>query len=183
MEPWRSVRLTRARQVGELMDVPAAQMPAADVPVREHYQALRQTDPVAALEFISHALPRHEAIYWAAGLLGSGDAADAAGAALTHVRNWLDDPTEASRRSAYAAAQALDLDAPERTLATALFYSGGSIAAAAAPPIQPEPGLANQLAVTAVIQAAYRSGDAQRFFATALARAETIADDGMPARP
>lgn len=184
MEPWRSVHLTQARQVGELMEWPAARLPAPETSVRAHYDTLRTSDPVAAIEFIAHALPRHEAIYWAADMVGTeADAAGEAAETSGHVRTWLDSPEDRHRRSAYAAAQDLDLAAPERTLAMALFYSGGSIAAPDAPPIQPEPGLANQLAATAVIQAAYRGSDPGAFLARALARAEAIAEQGMPARP
>lgn len=183
MEPWRNVHLTRARQVGELMELRAAQLPAPEVTVRAHYEMLRGSDPAQAVEFIGHALPRHEAVYWAAELVAGQPAELALSAhesqALDHVRAWLDNPGDARRREAYAAAQKADMRAPERTLAAALFYSGGSIAPVGAPPVLPAPGLGNQLAVVAVVQAAYRSGDPEAFFVKALRSAEAIAEHGI----
>ena len=181
MEPWRSVHLTRAHQVGELMALRRAEMPGADVPLRDHYEALRVADPSRALAYIGHALPRREALHWAAGLIDAGahQAGSPEAATFERAQAWLGDPDDAKRRAAYAAAQDADPGAPERALATAIFYAGGSIAPEDAAPVQPAPGLANQLAVVAVEQAAYRSADPQAFFARALEAAETIADQGI----
>jgi hypothetical protein len=41
MKLWRSVRLSRVQQVGGLMELCAAQMPASEVPVRDHYAVAR----------------------------------------------------------------------------------------------------------------------------------------------
>lgn len=186
MKPWRSVHLTRARQVGELMELRASQMPAPDVPVRQHYSQLRASDTSQAIAFIGHALPRHEAIYWAAGLIdGQASQNDAAAEreTLDQVRRWLENPSDAARRDVYAIAQRADRDAAERSLAMAIFYSGGSIAPIDVNPVQPAPGLSNRLAVVAVVQAAYRSGMHKAFFEDALHRAEEIAEHGIPARP
>lgn len=184
MEPWRSVHLTRARQVGELMELRGADLPAPEVPVRVHYDTLRARNPSQAVAYIGHALPRHEAIHWAAGLIdpAKGASASPEQAAFERARLWLDTPDDAKRREAYAAAQTADREAPERTLATAIFYSGGSIAPEGVAPVQPAPGLANRLAVVAVVQAAYRSSDPKAFFVQALARAEAIAEHGIEPR-
>lgn len=184
MEPWRSVHLTRARQVGELMELRGAELPAPDVPVRAHYDRLRAADPAKAVAYIGHALPRREAIHWAAGLIDPAAATPSSPerTAIERARLWLKDPDDARRRDAYAAAQSADREAPERTLATAIFYSGGSIAPEGVAPVQPAPGLANRLAVVAVVQAAWRSTDPRGFFVQALERAEAIAEHGIQPR-
>jgi len=181
MEPWRSVHLTRARQVGELMELRGAELPSPDVSVRAHYETLRTSNPSKAVSYIGHALPRREAIHWAAGLIDPklSENAPAERATLEHARLWLDAPDDDKRRQAYAAAQSADREAPERSLATAIFYSGGSIAPEGVAPVQPAPGLANRLAVVAVVQAAWRSSDPKGFLAQALARAEAIAEHGI----
>ncbi len=181
MKPWRSVHLTQARQVGELMELRGSTLPAPEVPLRAHYETLRAADLGQAVEYIGHALPRREAIHWAAGLIEAPEDAPAR-TALDQARRWLEDPADGRRREAYAAAQAADREAPERTLATAIFYSGGSIAPEGVAPVQPAPGLANRLAVVAVIQAAYRSGDHKAFLSRALDRAEAIAEHGIEPR-
>lgn len=182
MKPWRSVHLTQARQVAELMELRGGALPAPEVSLRAHYETLRAADSSRAVEYIGHALPRREAIYWAAGLIEAPEDEPAAHAALDRARRWLEDPADAQRRAAYAAAQSADREAPERTLATAIFYSGGSIAPEGVAPVQPAPGLANRLAVVAVIQAAYRSGDHKALLAQALDRAEAIAEHGIEPR-
>ncbi|UYY57211.1 DUF6931 family protein [Sphingomonas sp. S2-65] len=183
MNPWGSVHVTRARQVGELMELRNAELAAPEVPVHAHYEQLRASDSRQALGFIGHALPRAAAIHWAAALVAaqpSGAQEDRA--ALDQVLAWCDQPSDDRRRHAYALAQMADLHAPERTLATALFYSGGSIAPANLNPVHPAPALANRLAVVAIVEAAYRGGDPQAFFAEALRRAEAIAEHGIAAR-
>lgn len=184
MEPWRSVHLTKARQVGELMELRSADLPSPDIPVRAHYETLRGADPSRAVAYIGHALPRREAIHWAAGLIAPrlNQSATAERTTLERARLWLEAPDDDKRRQAYAAAQSADREAPERSLATAIFYSGGSIAPEGVAPVQPAPGLANRLAVVAVVQAAYRSTDPKAFFVQALERAEAIAEHGIEPR-
>ena len=184
MESWRSVRLTRARQIGELMELRAGEMPGADVPVRPHYEALRATDPSQAAAYIDHALPRRKAIQWAAGLIDAahGDVASPERTVSGRARLWLSDPDDRKRRDANSAKGA-GRDAPERTLATAIFYNGGSIAPEDVAPVQPAAGLANRVTVAAVEQAAYRSTDPRAFFAQALDGPETIAEQAIAPRP
>lgn len=188
MTEWRTVHLTQARQVAALMGLPEAGLPAPEVPVRAYYDGLRAGDAEAAVDFIAHALPRLEAVHWAAALLlkdrvQSGDPVEHPApdldALLQDIRNWLGSPDDSGRRKVHALAQRLDRTLPERTLAAAVFYSGGSIAPWDAAPVLPAPGLANRLAATAVLQAAYRSGDTQAFIARALREAEAVAEQDI----
>ena len=185
MTEWRTVHLTQARQVAALMDVAAGDLPAPEIPLRAHYDGLRATDANAALDFIAHALPRLEAIHWAAALVTEAPVPEAhpehAGLRDT-IRDWLDSPDDALRRKIRDLAQRLDRTSPIRTLASAIFYSGGSIAPLDTPPVLPAAGLANRLAATAVLQAAYRSDDAGAFLARALSQAEAIAEQSADRR-
>ncbi|WP_206244453.1 DUF6931 family protein [Novosphingobium terrae] len=184
MSEWRSIHLTQARQVAALMGV-TKDLPAPEVSVRARYEALKAEDPAQALTFLAHALPRFEAILWAAGML-----AQAHGPAPSRkqqtvraaIRHWVDRQDDAARRAVYDSAQPLARDLPERSLAGAIFYSGGSIAPLDTPPVLPVPGLANRLAALAVIEAAYLSGDATGFIEDALEQAEAVAQHGATAQ-
>jgi hypothetical protein len=158
-------------------------LPAPEVTVRARFEELKRDNPSQALNFLVHALPRLEAIYWAAGTImaASQSSPPPTGdqqATREAIRSWLEQQDERTRRLAYDRAQAIARDLPERSLAGAIFYSGGSIAPADAAPILPIPGLANRLAATAVLQAAYLGGDAQAFIASALHEAEAVAKHG-----
>jgi len=180
MSEWRSIHLTQARQVAALMGV-TQELPPPEVSLRARYEELKASDPAQALTFIAHALPRFEAILWAAAIV-----AEAQGPAPSRaqqmvrsaIHHWAEMQDDAARRAAHDSAQSLSRDLPERSLASAIFYSGGSIAPLDAAPVLPVPGLANRLAAIAVIQAAYRSGDAPGLIAHALAQAEEVAEHG-----
>ncbi|WP_068079667.1 DUF6931 family protein [Novosphingobium rosa] len=180
MSEWRSIHLTQARQVAALMGVTHG-LPAPEMSVRARYEALKAADPVQALTFLAHALPRFEAILWAASMLAQAHGPAPSReqhATRAAIRHWLDQQDDTARRAAYDSAQPLARDLPERSLAGAIFYGGGSIAPLNASPVLPVPGLANRLAALAVIEAAYRSGDAPAFIADALDQAEVVADHG-----
>ncbi|WP_343610904.1 hypothetical protein [Novosphingobium sp.] len=180
MSEWRSIHLTQARQVAALMGV-TQELPAPEVGLRAHYEELKASDPTQALNFIAHALPRFEAILWAAAVVaGTQGPAPTREEHITRsaIRHWMEVQDDATRRAAHDSAQNLSRDLPERSLASAIFYSGGSIAPVKAAPVLPVPGLANRLAAIAVMQAAYRSGDAPGLIAHALSQAEGVAEHG-----
>jgi hypothetical protein len=91
------------------------------------------------------------------------------------VRKWFDDPDDAGRRAAWDAAQAEDDDSPERALASAVFFSGGSIAPEDQAAVQPAPEISGRLAAVAVIGAAYRTSDPKAQMREAVAAAEVMA--------
>lgn len=182
MSEWRTIHLTQARQVAALMGL-TEELPAPEISVRAYYTQLRDREPAEALAFIAHALPRFDAIAWASGtvadsLVQEAEALPERHAVLIAVGRWSDEQDDRERRAAYIAGQSLHRDMPERSLASAVFYSGGSIAPEGSTPVLPAPGLANRFAAISIIQAAYRCADARAFIANALARAEVVAENG-----
>ncbi len=187
---WRAVRLTEARQVAALMGVDIDDRPPADVAVQPHYAALRAGNRrSAALDYLGHALPRLEAIAWAARIIADTAAADPPPLptpprvrhALDVALRWLEAPTEAHRRAAGDAAEAISQPVAERLLASAVFFSGGSIAAAYASPINPPDHVAARYAVGAISAATHRATNPVAALETALALGERIAERGMAA--
>ena len=113
--------------------------------------------PQAAIAFISHLLPRREAVWWAAQCVSAilGDAAQDEGLKL--ATRWVRDPDDALRREAMAFAESHDLNAATTWLARAVGHSGGSLAAPDQPPAPPLPDACAQSVNAAVIMAATRA--------------------------
>jgi len=181
---WGAVRLTEARQVAALMGVDIDDRPPADVLVRTHYDELRAGNyRSAALQYLGHALPRLEAVAWAARIVADTTAADPpprrARHALDVVLRWLEDPTDLHRRAAGAAAEAIAQPVAERLLASAVFFSGGSIVAANAAPVVPPDHVAARYAVGAIDAATRRAIDPVAALETALVLGERIAERGI----
>jgi hypothetical protein len=122
MSEWRSIHLTQARQVAALMGV-TQELPAPEVGLRARYEELKAADPTQALNFIAHALPRFEAILWAATVVtGTQGPAPSREEHLTRsaIRHWMGVQDDATRRAAHDSAQNLSRDLPERSLASAI---------------------------------------------------------------
>lgn len=183
---WNQVRWTEAQQVAALMGVERDALPEAGVAPAEHFAALRgRDDRAGAVAFLGHALPRLEAIAWAARLLEEEASAHelhrADRQALDHALRWLGDPSDANRRAAMPAAEAAGERSPERVLAMAVFFSGGSISQPELPPIPPAPEIAGRCAAGAITMAAYRAPDHAALFDRALDLGEKVAADGIKA--
>lgn len=183
---WEAVRLTEARQVLALMGRDRDDRPPAAVGVRERYEELRAAGmPSAAVDYLGHALPRLEAVAWAARVVE--DAARAAPPsprarhAVDVALRWLGDRTDAHRRAAREAADAVGKPVAERFLGLAVFYSGGSIAGPLGPPVPPPEHAAARYAVAAIGDAARRGADAAAAFDRALALGEAVAARGLQA--
>lgn len=186
MGEWTAIKLTGARQVAALMGVARAQLPPEDLAAPDHFAALRANGADAdALGFIGHALPRLEAVAWAARLLDEESRTRTLAVenrqTLDRSLRWLDEADEPTRRAAYEAALDADDDAPERLLGFAVFFSGGSISLPDMPPVLPPPEACARCATGAVMLAAHRSGDAKALIARALVLAEGIAERGLSA--
>lgn len=185
-QPWNAVRLTEARQVAALMGHHRDDWPEADLPVRTRYEALRAAgSSAAAIKYLAHALPRLEAVAWAARVLEAQarqtPLVPSARHALDVSLRWLGERSEVHRRAAREAAEAIGKPTPERALGMAIFYSGGSVAGPHQPPVMPPDHVAARYAVQAITGAAYRSETPDAVFADALAVGEAAAVSGMEA--
>jgi hypothetical protein len=99
-----------------------------------------------AVDFLAHALPKREAVWWAClGLWGLGPkplkAQDQA--ALTAAVRWVVQPSEETRRAAEKPAEKAGLGTPAGCLARGVFDSGGSLAPPNLPAIEPGATLTN----------------------------------------
>ena len=93
-----------------------------------------------AVQFLAHALPKREAVWWAclcaAEVLGP-EPPPAAAAALEAARAWVIDPRDEKRRATFPAAEAAGLGTPAGCAAAAAYFSGGSLAPANLPVVAP----------------------------------------------
>jgi len=150
------IRFTSARSVFEAFpDLSyVATRPANDIDPLNHARALLGSPrPSDAVLFISHLLPRREAVWWAAqcvrALLGAGATDEALGAAEVWVRT----PEDDNRRAALSAANDSDRRKPTTWLAFAAGWSGGSLLPADQKPVPPPAGACAMAANTAIMMA------------------------------
>lgn len=180
---WAEVRWTEARQITELMGQDEAAWPEPGIEPREHFAALRTRAAKSdAVSFLGHALQRFDALAWASRILEQ-EAAHVRlrprdRQALDFALRWVGEPTDDHRRAAFEAAEAAGENAPERMLANAVFFSGGSISLPDLPPIPPSPELAGKLAAVAVVMAAGRSDKGDEMLDRALDLGDKIAANG-----
>jgi hypothetical protein len=108
------------------------------------------------------------------------DLPEADRAAFARAEDWVRRPGDALRRAAWAAALETTLETPEAWCATAVFWSGDSLAPAGLPPVPPAPHLTGS-AITAVVAMAATRGAAARAgrrWESFLASAREIANGG-----
>lgn len=155
----------------------AGDPPPGDAP-RAYFDALRAAGRDSdAVEFLSQALPRWEAVAWAArSVRDLGSPADEADArALKAALLWVQDPSEERRRAAQEAAEGAEPDSPARLAALAAFYSGGSIAPADADVLPAPRDAAGRFAAGAILTAAARADDMDAALASSLGAGAAIA--------
>jgi len=110
---------------------------------REFLEALLAgKHPRAGIDFIAHALPAREAVWWGCLCLQhatGGDFSALDKAACRAAVEWIMQPTEEHRIAAQATGQEVGLSTPAGQLAMAVNQTGGNIAPPNAPPIPPAP--------------------------------------------
>lgn len=160
---WTRVKWTEAGQITAVLGwPPTAGDPAPGQPPRSYFDALRSGGRLGdAVEFLTQALPRWEAVAWAArAVRDAGAPTDSSeAAALKAALLWVQDPTEGRRRAAQDAAEAADPGSPARMAAMAAFYSGGSIAPSDAEVLPAPRDAAGRCAAGAILMAAALSDD------------------------
>ena len=142
---------------------------------------LAQKKHAAAIDFLAHALPPREAVWW--GCLCLQHATRSAPpqveqAAEKAAARWVLEPTEENRRAAQAPGEAAKMGTPAGCLAMAATWTGGSLAppippahpkAPPIPPVPPGPYLPAKAVAGAVMLAAVKAEptrivDTQRLF-------------------
>jgi hypothetical protein len=113
-----------------------------------------------AVRFLSHALPKREAIGWGClcvrHSLGTQDASKISESHVAAER-WVSSPDEENRRAAKVAADKEGLESPSACLAMATFFSGGSMAPANLAPVAPPDTATPQLVAGAIMMSAVKS--------------------------
>jgi hypothetical protein len=179
MTDWTRVKWTEAGQITELLGWGDAGASKSLSP-QEFFGQLKQAGRLReAVSFIALALPRFEAVAWAARFVRDTEPPAAAKSpeaeAIKATLLWIQDPVEARRRMAFASARAATLSSAEAMVAMAAYYSGGSIAPDGCEPLPASPTAAGRFAAGAVQIAAARSTDRKRALSEALEAAERLA--------
>jgi hypothetical protein len=127
---------------------------------------------LAAIEFVAHALPAREAIWWGCLCLQHACGNDLPASDRTACKaavRWVLEPTEKNRAAAKAPAEAAGPGSPAGALATAAHQTGGSLAPPNLPPLPPEPfapakAVANAVKFASLKGDPLRTTDRQRLF-------------------
>jgi hypothetical protein len=116
---------------------------------------------VTGIDFMAHALPARDAIWWGCLCLqhACGDNLSLADKAAARAAvQWIMQPSEENRAAALAPAQAADPASPAAGLAMAVYQTGGNIALPKAPPAPPPP-FASAKAVAGAVKLACTKAD------------------------
>ena len=131
-----------------------AARPENDVDPLAHARALSTSSrPSDAIIFISHLLPRREAVWWAAQCVRALTAEANADEALGAAETWVRTPEDDNRRAALGIANDFDRRKPTTWLAFAAGWSGGSLLPADQKPVPPPAGACAMAANTAIMMA------------------------------
>ena len=186
MGDWSKIKWTEARQIAAAMDLDEAAHPPEGQDPRSFYVALREKGEIdRAVAYLGHALPRFEAVAWAAHALEARSRqkrlAPRDRQALDRTLRWLEEPTDEFRRAAYEAAQAAGRESPERMLGMAVFMSGGSMAPVNLPAVNPPQEVCGRVAAAAVLMAAHQSDNPAQALELALDTGDKVASKGVQA--
>jgi hypothetical protein len=123
---------------------------------------------LAGIDFLSHALAPHDAIWWGCLCVQhafSGNFSEPDKAACKAAVRWIFAPSEENRAAAKPPADAAGPASPAGGLASAASFTGGSIAPPKAPPMPP-PAFAPAKAVAGAIKLATTKADPVRMAET-----------------
>ena len=184
MRRWKQVKWAEAGQVSAILGWPKSNHDA-DPPETVFDRLIEEGREDDAALFLGQALPRFEAVAWAArtvqelSLTPSAQDAEALKATLL----WLQDPSDGRRRAAFAIAEQSRGASPQRQCALAVFFSGGSIASVDVEPVLPPKDTVGAFAAGAVLTAATQSGRHAESLRSALALGDALASGRETARP
>jgi hypothetical protein len=114
-----------------------------DITPRQFLETVLENEEyLVGIDFLAHALPAREAIWWGClclqHVVGEKLTAADKGACRAAVQ-WVTQPTEESRVRAQAEADAVGIASPAGALAAAAAQTGGSVAPHGFPPVPPQP--------------------------------------------
>lgn len=112
---------------------------------------------VDAVRMLALALPKREAVWWAATCVRATLPADAPPPALEALKaaeSWVSKPTEENRWAAKERAERAGMDKPAGWPAMGAFWSGGSMVAAHLPQMLPAPSFTANAVAGAILMAA-----------------------------
>lgn len=127
-----------------------------------------------AISLLAHALPRYDCVVWALRCLLELKAIERPDPLTLAVLRWIDQPNDTLRREVQELGDGLKPASPAALLAQAVFFSGGSIAPADLPPIQPPPEACSRMAAGAILIAAAAQPDHTAACKRAMSLGESI---------
>ncbi len=173
----KKVKAAKAAEVCEHFDLPKESRPhlTPNATPREFLDALAAAGQLGtAIRFLAHALPPREAIWWGSLCVkqaSSGSLPPAETAALKAAVVWVLDPTDENRAAAKAPGEAAGIATPAGGLATAVTWTGGTLAPRQPklPPVVPGPYMPAKAVMGAVLLASAKAAptpvrEAQRAF-------------------
>jgi len=181
---WSRVPWTEARQILTVLDGEDAEAltPAPQDPQRYFDGLVANGALERAVSYLGAALPRLEAVHWSWDALHSPDEAvdnDWQARVREAIALWLENPLDGRRRTVWSIATESDQGCPEKLLAGAIFFSGGSIAPVGVSLVPPPAAVCGKLAACAVIAAAHATGRPEPMLRTAIANGNRIAETGL----
>ena len=184
MSDWTRVKWTEARQIAEALELEPEEWPDARVTPQQGLALfLKQREAQDAIQYLGQALPRFEAVAWAAHEVGRqpGDLAPLQRQAMDRVLRWLGEPTEDFRLAVRAAGDKAKNGSPEQILAQAVFFSGGSMSEPDLPAVLPPLRLCGRFAAAAVILSCLQAADPAAAMQQAIASGNQVAAGGIEA--
>jgi hypothetical protein len=181
---WSRLHWTAASQILAALDgEEAAEVKAEFQDPKGYFDGLVADGALErAVSYLGIALPNLEAVHWAWTALnvqGRTTGHEWRDRIRASAERWIGDPTDGNRRSVWAIATERDTACPEKLLAGAIFFSGGSIAPDGVPSVEPPPAVCGKLAACAIIAAAHASSARESALRAAIASGDHIAEAGL----
>ena len=189
MAEWSRVKWSQAQQVLTVLGHEGEPGDDVGAPPQVYFDTLVAAGRLhEAVQFLAQALPRHEAVAWAARSVnslksqGGGSVSTQAAEnaeALKAALLWVQDPSEPRRRKAFAAAELCTDNSGERLAAMAAFFSGGSIAPVDCQPVVAPRDAAGRFAAGAILVAAGGGAPASIALRACLQEGAVLAANGL----
>jgi hypothetical protein len=179
MLTWSRVSWTQAEQVLDLLDTSHLGRRIVDLSPKDYFDALVAAGALdGAVLFLGMALPAVQSVRWACHILGETRAPGRhpfRDQLFAAAEDWLARPDDVTRRALWTAATQTPQPCPERLLAGAIFFSGGSIAPPDQASLAPPREVSGKLAGNAVLAAALETDHPNRILRRALAFGDRLA--------